>query len=77
MSAHADAERGLDPSAYDDTIVFDPEIWADGPPLELFRELRHGCPVHFSKRIPDFPEEAGFWSITTARTRPSAAASPR
>jgi cholest-4-en-3-one 26-monooxygenase len=40
--------------------------WPDGPPHELFRELRARCPVHFSKEITEYPGEAGFWSITTA-----------
>jgi cholest-4-en-3-one 26-monooxygenase len=40
--------------------------WPDGPPHELFRELRATCPVHFSKEITEYPGEAGFWSITTA-----------
>ena len=57
MAAHADAQGRRDPSAFDDVIVFEPEKWAEGPPHDLFRELRGGCPVHFSKHIPDFPEE--------------------
>ncbi len=55
-----------DPTRFDDVLVFEPEIWQEGPPYDLFRDLRGGCPVHFSKRIPDYPAEAGFWSITTA-----------
>ena len=53
-------------SDFDDVIVFEPEIWQEGPPHELFKQLRQSCPVHFSKHIPDYPEEAGFWSVTTA-----------
>src|SRR5271165_1972435 len=41
-------------------------LWADGPPHELFRQMRSQCPVHWSARIAEFPGEAGFWSITTA-----------
>jgi cytochrome P450 len=46
--------------------VIDRRRWPDGPPHELFRELRSGCPVHWSRDIPEYPGEAGFWSITTA-----------
>ena len=38
----------------------------EGPPLELFRRLRAECPVHWSSGIAEFPDEAGFWSVTTA-----------
>src|SRR5687768_12108780 len=40
--------------------------FGDGPPHELFEQLRGECPVHWTERIEDFPEEAGFWSVTTA-----------
>jgi cytochrome P450 len=43
-----------------------PELWLDGPPYEMFKQLRGGCPVHWTERFEDFPEEAGFWSVTTA-----------
>jgi cytochrome P450 len=42
------------------------ELWADGPPYELFKQMRHECPVHWTKKFELFPEEAGFWSVTTA-----------
>jgi cholest-4-en-3-one 26-monooxygenase len=41
-------------------------LWQDGPPHELFRRLRSECPVHWTERISEYPEEAGYWSITTA-----------
>ncbi len=44
----------------------DGELWENGPPYELFRELRGKCPVHWSERIEQYPSEAGFWSVTTA-----------
>jgi cytochrome P450 len=44
----------------------DNELWQDGPPYEVFRELRAKCPVHWSERIEQYPTEAGFWSVTTA-----------
>ncbi|HTY95767.1 MAG TPA: cytochrome P450 [Solirubrobacteraceae bacterium] len=46
--------------------VGDRVMWVDGPPLEAFKRMREECPVHWSPRIEDFPEEAGFWSVTTA-----------
>ena len=44
----------------------DVELWKDGPPYEVFKEMRSGCPVHWSDRIEQYPSEAGFWSVTTA-----------
>jgi cytochrome P450 len=44
----------------------DSELWREGPPYGLFRELRGACPVHWSERIEQYPSEAGFWSVTTA-----------
>ena len=49
----------------DGTLVNEREHWQDGPPHELFRRLRGQCPVHWSDRITEFPDEAGFWSVTT------------
>jgi cytochrome P450 len=42
------------------------ELWRDGPPYELFKEMRAKCPIHWTERVAEFPEEAGFWSVTTA-----------
>jgi cytochrome P450 len=50
----------------EDVLIGDRERWQDGPPHELFKELRGKCPVHWSDRITEYPEEAGFWSLTTA-----------
>ncbi len=50
----------------EDRCVLERENWVDGPPHELFRELRSGCPVHWTREISEFPEEGGFWSVTTA-----------
>jgi cholest-4-en-3-one 26-monooxygenase len=55
-----------DARALDDVLVADREHWLNGPPLELFKELRRGCPVHWTSEIPEYPTEAGFWSVTTA-----------
>ncbi|HEY2631812.1 MAG TPA: cytochrome P450 [Solirubrobacteraceae bacterium] len=50
----------------EDKCVLEREHWVDGPPHELFKELRAGCPVHWTREISEFPEEGGFWSVTTA-----------
>src|SRR3954471_9677094 len=50
----------------DEILVGDRERWQDGPPYELFKQLRGECPVHWSSRISDYPDEEGFWSVTTA-----------
>ncbi len=42
------------------------ELWKDGPPYELFKEMRSKCPMHWSGKIDQYPDEAGFWSVTTA-----------
>ena len=55
-----DADKPLD-----ETLVLVEEQWEEGPPHELFKRMRAECPVHWSKEIPEFPEEAGFWSVTT------------
>jgi cytochrome P450 len=46
--------------------VTERELWLDGPPHEAFREMRKGCPIHWTESFEEFPEEAGFWSVTTA-----------
>jgi cytochrome P450 len=50
----------------DEVLVGDRERWKDGPPHELFKRMRAECPVHWSDRITEYPEEAGYWSLTTA-----------
>jgi cytochrome P450 len=42
------------------------ELWENGPPYELFKEMRAKCPVHWTERIEQYPGEAGFWSVSTA-----------
>ena len=50
----------------EERLVFEREEWMDGPPHELFKELRAKCPVHWSNRVEEFPNEPGYWSVTTA-----------
>jgi cytochrome P450 len=42
------------------------EHWLDGPPHKLFKQLRGGCPIHWTESFEEFPDEPGFWSVTTA-----------
>jgi cholest-4-en-3-one 26-monooxygenase len=49
-----------------DVEVTDDELWLDGPPYEIFKRMRTECPVHWSEQVVDLPNEAGFWSVTTA-----------
>ena len=50
----------------DHVRVADRVNFLDGPPHELFRRLRTECPVHWTDAISEYPEEDGFWSVTTA-----------
>jgi cholest-4-en-3-one 26-monooxygenase len=53
-------------SDLENALVGERKLWLDGPPHDLFKQLRSECPVHFTERITEYPEEAGFWSVTTA-----------
>jgi cytochrome P450 len=55
-----------DQTPLDEVRVGDLANFQDGPPLELFRRLRAECPVHWTDRIVEYPDEDGFWSVTTA-----------
>ncbi len=55
-----------DQTPLDEVRVADRENFLDGPPLELFRRLRSECPVHWTDGITEYPDEDGFWSVTTA-----------
>jgi cholest-4-en-3-one 26-monooxygenase len=55
-----------DQTPIDQVRVADLANFQDGPPLELFRRLRSECPVHWTDRILEYPDEDGFWSVTTA-----------
>lgn len=50
----------------DEVLLIEDGLWADGPPEKLFERLRSECPVHWSSEMPMFPEEDGYWSVTTA-----------
>ncbi len=57
---------GEDQTPLDQVLVADRANFQEGPPHELFRRLRHQCPIHWSPRITEYPDEDGYWSITTA-----------
>jgi cytochrome P450 len=42
------------------------ELWLEGPPHEVFKQMRSECPIHWTDTFEEFPEEAGFWSVTSA-----------
>jgi cholest-4-en-3-one 26-monooxygenase len=56
----------IDQTPLEDVLVTEREHWPDGPPHELFKEMRSRCPVHWTSKITEYPEEDGFWSVTTA-----------
>ena len=53
-------------SDLENVLVGDREHWLQGPPHALFKQMREECPVHWSERISEYPEEPGYWSVTTA-----------
>src|SRR5690242_6495698 len=62
----APAATPPDAPSLDGVLVTDREHWVDGPPHELFGRMRRECPVHWTAKHTEFPEEDGFWSVTTA-----------
>jgi cytochrome P450 len=56
----------IDSSDLEDVLVTEREVWEHGVPNELFARMRRECPVHWTAGITEFPEEDGYWSVTTA-----------
>jgi cholest-4-en-3-one 26-monooxygenase len=50
-----------------EVLVTERVNWIDGPPHELFGTLRSRCPVHWTSHVTEYPDEAGYWSITRAQ----------
>jgi cholest-4-en-3-one 26-monooxygenase len=48
----------------EDLYVTERPLWENGPPYEVFKELRGRCPVHWTDQITEYPGETGFWSLT-------------
>lgn len=42
------------------------ELWVDGPPHHVFKEMRAKCPIHWTEGFEELPDEPGFWSVSTA-----------
>jgi cytochrome P450 len=59
-----EAARETEPTDLDGVRVIERELWMEGPPHELFARMREQCPVHWTDRVTEFPDEAGYWSIT-------------
>jgi cytochrome P450 len=55
---------GIETAALDGVNVCSGKHWRDGPPHELFAQLRSECPVHWSSGPSRFAGESGFWSVT-------------
>jgi cytochrome P450 len=53
-------------SELEDVLLTEREVWEHGVPNELFARMRKECPVHWTGSITEFPEEPGYWSVTTA-----------
>jgi cholest-4-en-3-one 26-monooxygenase len=51
----------------ENVLVSERKEWLDGPPHELFARLRSECPVHWTSRISEYPNEPGYWSVTRAQ----------
>jgi cholest-4-en-3-one 26-monooxygenase len=56
--------RGGEETPLDEVLVSGRALWQDGPPYELFKRMRSECPVHWTAKISEYPEEAGYWSVT-------------
>jgi cholest-4-en-3-one 26-monooxygenase len=56
----------IDQTPLEQVLVTEREQWQDGPPHELFKEMRAKCPVHWTSTITEYPEEDGYWSVTRA-----------
>jgi cytochrome P450 len=59
-------ETPIEETPIEDVLLTEREQWPDGPPHELFKRMRTECPVHWTPRITEYPEEAGYWSVTRA-----------
>ncbi len=62
----ATVQPGIETAEIENVELAQSELWKDGPPYELFKEMRAKCPMHWSGKIDQYPDEAGFWSVTTA-----------
>jgi cytochrome P450 len=66
VAASVEVQMAAVGSDLENVLVGERELWLEGPPHELFKDLRSKCPVHWTSQISDFPDEPGYWSVTTA-----------
>jgi cytochrome P450 len=59
-------ENGRENGSIEEVLLIEREHWLDGPPHELFKQMRGECPVHWTAKVTEFPAAAGFWSVTNA-----------
>jgi cytochrome P450 len=59
-------EKGRSREELEQELVLEREHWVEGPPHELFKEMRSQCPVHWTSKVTEIPAAAGFWSVTMA-----------
>jgi len=64
MANRVTERSDLDEVDLEHVLVGERPLWLEGPPHELFRRMRRECPVHWSPRISEYPNEPGFWSVT-------------
>jgi cytochrome P450 len=55
-----------EPVPIEEVLLTEREHWVEGPPHELFRQMRAQCPVHWTEKMTEYPKEAGYWSVTLA-----------
>jgi cytochrome P450 len=61
-----EAQMASVPNDLENALLAEKAMWADGPPHEMFKQMRSRCPIHWTERVTDYPQEKGFWSVTTA-----------
>ncbi len=66
MSTVSQDQTPSDRPPLDEVDLGHPASFQNGPPIEIFRQLRAECPVHWTDRLLEYPDEDGFWSVTTA-----------
>ncbi len=53
-------------SDLEQTLMAERDLWKDGPPVDVFKQMRSECPIHWTPGVTEYPNEPGFWSVTTA-----------
>jgi cholest-4-en-3-one 26-monooxygenase len=53
-------------SDLEQTLMAERDLWKDGPPIDVFKQMRGECPIHWTPGVTEYPNEPGFWSVTTA-----------